>query len=917
MKQKHLLARYTGLFAVACLLLCAVDLAYGRSLLYAGAEQAGDGLLQHFNALSYYGQWLRTLLHNLLVEHRLAVPLWDLSIGLGGDVITTLSYYVLGDPLCLLAVFVPADQTELLYNALVVLRLYLAGLAFLGYARHRGCTAFGALVGSLVYAFSFYTTVVAVLHPYYLNPLIYLPLLLWGIDNLLAGKSRAGFVLAVFLAAVSNFYFFYMLTLVMAVYAVLALWQKYRAAAPGWGRSLGRDLWQGAACYLLGLSMAAFLFLPSAAAVLSGNRVGGGASVPLAYEPLYYAKLIIAFVNASADYYSALGYTTIGLLAVGLLFATPLRRHGLLKLAFLLGAAGLCIPFVGHAMNGFGYVVNRWVWAFCFVVAYIVARMMPRLVELRLRWLAAAAAGVVVFALPTFYFRAQGDGAKIRAAFLVCGMAAVVLALVVLAAWRLCRAGHSQAAVQAGLVLCLVLGNQFLNTFGFYAPCSGNDVANHGQAGAAWQQLHQGPVSAVAALPDISTVRFDTAGFGFAGVRPNAAMQYDVNGTAFYYSVANPATAAFLAENEVNVYTDYLYSDLDGRAWVDAQLGVRYLVVPSGNEAVRPWGYDIPVADDGTYAVYTSDNTLPLAYFYDAFYDGAAYEELTMPRKQQAALQAAAVDEAALAATGVAVPRAEVQWWDADSGCTLTAEEGITVSGNTITVTDPQAALHLHTEAAAENCERYLVWDNLWFQGKDFTPITVSDDTHTMQMMVASTNAARYAGIHDIAINLGSRTDARDFTVRFGKAGTYTVDALRVVSQPMEPLAALTQARRAVPVNYALQGDEVTLTVENPTAGLVYLAVPYSAGWSARVDGNAATVLQANGFGMAVALPAGSHQIRLHYTTPLLPAGAAISVVGWALFLLTFAVRRTGVRSCKKTKNVAVIRFGRNEKVIE
>lgn len=897
MKRKSLWLRYTGLFAVACLLLCSVDLWYGRSLLYAGADQSGDGLLQHFNALSYYGQWLRTILHNLFAEHRLDVPLWDLSIGLGGDVLTTLSYYVLGDPLCLLSALVPADKTEILYNFLVILRLYLAGLAFLGYARHRGCTPFGALVGALVYAFSFYSVVVAVLHPYYLNPLIYLPLLLWGIDNLLAGKGRAGFVLAVFLAAVSNFYFFYMLTLVMAVYAVLALRQKYRAAAPGRGKALVRDLWQGAACYLLGLGMAAFLFLPSAAAVLSGDRVGGGASVPLVYEPIYYAKLIIAFVNASADYYSALGYTTIGVLAVLLLFATPLRRHGLLKLAFLLGAAGLCIPFVGHVMNGFGYVVNRWVWAFCFVVACIVARMMPRLVQLRLRWLAAAAAGVVVFALPTFYFRAQGDGEKIKAAVLVCGAAAVVAALLVLAAWRLCKGGRrDRAAVQAGLILCLVLGNQFLNMFGFYAPLSGDDVANHETAGTAWQQLLQSPASAVAALPDIGTVRFDTADFGFAGVRPNAAMQYDVNGTAFYYSVANPATAAFLAENQANVYTDYIYNDLDGRAWLETLLGVRYLVVPSGNDAARPWGYDIPVSDDGTYAVYTSDNVLPLAYFYDTVYDVADYDALTMPQKQQTALQAAVVDSAALAATGVTVPRAAVQWWDSASVCTLTAEAGITVEGNTITVNDPNAVLHLHTEAAPENCERYLAWENLWFQGKDFTTITVSDGSRTLWMMTAATNAARYAGIHNIAVNLGCHSEAQDLAIRCGKAGTYTFDSLQILNQPMEPLAELAAARRTVPVQYALQDNGVELSVENPTAGLVYLAVPYSTGWSAQADGRPVTLLQANGFGMAVALPAGSHTVQLHYTTPLLTAGVALAVVCWALFLLCFAVRRTRTR---------------------
>lgn len=49
-----------------------------------------------------------------------------------------------------------------------------------------------------------------------------------------------------------------------------------------------------------GGGMSAALFLTSVFAVLVGQSVGTGAKVPLFYEPLYYAKLLIALVNASA-----------------------------------------------------------------------------------------------------------------------------------------------------------------------------------------------------------------------------------------------------------------------------------------------------------------------------------------------------------------------------------------------------------------------------------------------------------------------------------------------------------------------------------------------------------------------------------------------------------------------------------------
>ena len=67
-----------------------------------------------------------------------AVPTWDFSIGYGADIITTLSYYGLGDPLDLLAAFVPGRWTEQLLEGLIVLRLYLAGLAFMACVAHPG-----------------------------------------------------------------------------------------------------------------------------------------------------------------------------------------------------------------------------------------------------------------------------------------------------------------------------------------------------------------------------------------------------------------------------------------------------------------------------------------------------------------------------------------------------------------------------------------------------------------------------------------------------------------------------------------------------------------------------------------------------------------------------------------------------------
>ena len=41
----------------------------------------GDGLRQHYITLEYWGKYLRQIIKELLIHHRLRIPTWDLHIG--------------------------------------------------------------------------------------------------------------------------------------------------------------------------------------------------------------------------------------------------------------------------------------------------------------------------------------------------------------------------------------------------------------------------------------------------------------------------------------------------------------------------------------------------------------------------------------------------------------------------------------------------------------------------------------------------------------------------------------------------------------------------------------------------------------------------------------------------------------------
>lgn len=91
-----------------------------------------DGPREHIVNLRYLGLYLRSIIRSLIEGNGLQIPLWDFSIGLGTDVLRTLSHYYL-EPLNFLSVFVPSAYVEYLYAALIILRFYLLGAAIISF----------------------------------------------------------------------------------------------------------------------------------------------------------------------------------------------------------------------------------------------------------------------------------------------------------------------------------------------------------------------------------------------------------------------------------------------------------------------------------------------------------------------------------------------------------------------------------------------------------------------------------------------------------------------------------------------------------------------------------------------------------------------------------------------------------------
>lgn len=291
-----------------------------------------DGWTQQYKTLVYWGRYLRTLIRNLLVEHSFTLPEWDFALGEGGDILTTFQCHVIGDPLCLFAVFVPTKYMWVLFGLLNLVRMYLSGLLFILLCRRtEQRSGYGVLAGSLTYAFCAWAIVNATRQQIYLMPMMYLPMFLLGVEEQIRKKRSTLLTIAVFLAAISNFYFFYVLVCITVVYVIVRLFTLYRADL----RRALKPLLRITGASVMGVLLSATIVLPVIRTYLGSRRASIQNGVRLFYTLGHYSQIPGMFISNAQSYTLRMGFSITVIPALFLLFRKKGQyQYKILKMFF-------------------------------------------------------------------------------------------------------------------------------------------------------------------------------------------------------------------------------------------------------------------------------------------------------------------------------------------------------------------------------------------------------------------------------------------------------------------------------------------------------------------------------------------------------------------------------------------------------
>ena len=893
-----------------CMSLCCFSwiIFSGRSFIWSG-----EGWSKHYRALVYYSDYLKEIFRHLFADHALIIPEWDFYIGEGGDIMGSLLSGTAGDPVAFLSVFVPASAMPGFYAFSIVLRMYLAGLAFMalcfGTGQKNRCAI---LAGAIGYSFCGWGLYYAVRIPCYLNPLIWLPLIILGIEKIIRGKKPYLLIFATAFSAAGSLWSLRTTAVVTLIYVAIRLFFIFRAQA----EEAAKDLLCILLASALGILLAGIMLLPASAAAAGESGIGTFSLFGLLYPAFFYNALPGAVFSNSTGYVFGyiIGLTAPAFLAVVLVFAGK-KEDLFLKVLTAIGLAGVLIPAVGVCFGGDSSVTGSWSFALALLCMYILVKKWDVLANLpQKQWKVLTAVSVIYFVLCVCCCFSRIGSA----------CAAIPVIFLTLLVIRENSEDGKGAAPKQAFLLGVVVFQVICSAFWMYAPGAGNFVSylmENDRLAASWEnneaaalksvtkdQEEQGYVRITGrgltenagVSEQISAADHDdrTTPSALAGAQYYTAVNGDTAGMPYGYTLVDTVNGNPTQEEELKK----LEKEFEGQEVTDAQKGKI-----TGKTSTK-------------YSVFKNDHALNIGYCYDSYFTKETLESLNAVQKQEAYLKAACVDETPGEIAGADLQMPEYLA-DYDLECTGgEISEGhnciITTADNTsavITLKEEIPKAEFYVEFTGLTFTPTREYD-LYFGGQSVDPLNLYNRTN-WDLLLTSTrdevrkdrklfdpnqdvnitvepSAGRKKDIvfrfdepgRDRIVNLGyTESAALTFRLTFPKRGVYSYDSLNVYAVPVEGFdAGIENLQKNMLEDVTVGTDTLTGSLSLDEPKLLCLAVPYSKGWKAYIDGKKTKNLCVNESYQGIVVPAGEHTIEYRYHTPRKSAGALLTLLGLA-----------------------------------
>lgn len=924
--RKNVYFLYTLLFIVIVFFAFFWFLIYGKTFVYQD-----DAYFQHYSFLVKLRRFISDIVHGN------GVSLWSWDTGHGADTLGNFAI-VFCDPFAYIAAAFKPKYIDIGYTISVILRLYAAGITMMAFLRYRKKSSFQCLVGGIAYAFSSWAVGSGTIHAFFLNPLVFFPLIILGVDKIDREKKPFVFVVSVFLSLITSFYFSYMSALLTITYIVIKYFfeNENEKSIADFLKRLIRFVFYA----FIAILIAAPIFIPVFYTLIHANKSSGAdIHVFLTLKGLLsYIPSFISNIEINGNY----SLTTLPMMCIAMVPAMIIDfRKGNNRLPILMAlicAVMAAFPIFGSIFNALSYSVGRWCYmlTFFFVWASISALDLDKFKDAEYKKSYRTTFTVMVIVIAVALFAAKIIFNVFSDEKLYIGL--MNLSFLFVCCGIVCSNEKGRRISKNVIVITITAVNLGLMYFIQYSPNSSDKLKKYMHTGEAYKQYMSSAQRVGTQIEDDDFYRIDqienSTPTGYAIFTHTPSNENMFFGTRSIYSYISTIDNRIFDYNKAicnnaGYYRRVCYCSNDNRSRINFLQGIRYFIGNNKDKNLMisqysGYGYKDYKTIDGV-DVLKSRYKASLGYVFNNTISEIDFMKYDYLDREQIMMQACVVsddsqtDISKINENDVALDSKKIDY-------DIESEKGLSLSNGKIKVTSKDSKLTISTGEII-NSEVYIVFKNLKkkplpyqqykqsilkndmdsrIESKKFDSKWVSYDPYgnfdvfvnkpgiTKRLINSDGDNQGFTDVEDYIANLGYYKSTKgNIYVFFKSIGDYTFDSIEVVAVSQdnfkEQAQKLENSRLKVTT---LHDNYVKGTVNAEDDGVLYLSIPYNNGWKVYIDGKEQKTYVADIAFTGLDITKGRHTVELKYRPVGFTAGLFMSVTGVVVLIVILIYKR-------------------------
>lgn len=918
---------YTFIFVIMTILVFFNFIKFGKSLI-----REGDGFYQHFVFMCNFSELLKNSIFNI----NNGIPMFSWEMGLGLDIIGQYSYYVIGDLFRYISIFFSQDNMVNVYNFTTVSRIYFSGIAFIIYSKYNNKNNFKAILGGVIYAFCGFNITYGTLHPYFINAAIIFPIMLLAIDKFIKEDKISFAIFIIFLTAIMNYYFYYKITILIGLYFIIKMFCENKEKGIKFFiiKTLKLIL-----AYVIGTLMAAIVLFPTIYTFVNSDRF---LSQRALYNSKYYENLFVG-----GKYFSTIFWVpVISILAIPIAISQfKDKEKRTYVIYFIIETIMLLVPFIGSAMNGFSFPINRWTFAYTFILVNLLIEGLSKKIiyskkQINLMLIVAL---VYIFILINLK-KVDVNIIKLSITFLVIILGFIMLRNLKYKNSIITNIFQKFSEIIIAIIICfniicyanIYFGVKYNNNVSnfldndkvleTYANCN-NQISNF--------KLGIEKIKS----KDNNFYRINEV----TKYSKNESLLFNYKSLNSYLSLGNGYIGK-LSRDLINSKYEKVdaLNGLDNRTKITTLLANKYYITSKEKSLYVPFGYELYKSidnekdSDNPTQIYTNKYELPIGVFYDNYTLEDDYNKLTALEKEQIILDTAVIknkddiENYNIKTEGNLIENIKNNT-TRNMEYTIIDGEGL-IKNNIIKTDKANQSIKLNIKRV-QNSELYIL-----FEGLEYSPYTLEElrdieleqqytkiqeeefktkyksynpsnafkiniyynDIETQIKEEDKNTSAYYIGIKDKLVNLGySSEHSGNIKIVFDSIGKYKYKNIKVIAVPMDNY--INSINKLKDNQFKLtkyNNNYIKGNIVASNNGILQFSIPFTEGWNAYVDGEKNDIINVNTAFIGIPLKAGKHEIYFKYETPYLKIGIITSIFGFIMFICVIVVNKV-----KKSSN--------------